>query len=481
MKHLPNSLSSLRMVGAVVLLLCDVVGTTLALPSSVTTRPSPSEFGWLSLLRPFWVLYALCGISDIADGWLARKLKCVTSFGALLDSLADICFVACCAWKLLPKLELPQWLWLWAGVIVAIKVVNQLSALATYGRCCFPHTLANKWAGFLLFIAVPMTFWSIIPITIVASVATFAAIQEGHFIRTRNNMRKIVTLVYALVATSCLAQEPTYGAARVIRARSEMAESCRTKAKPISDSTRYGACIMRNGSIVGINENERFAMHSVMKFPQALYVANYLSRKGLDLEDTIVVDKADLMQDTWSPMLKLFEGVKAFSYAELLELSLGQSDNNASELLFKFCGKPQSIEKCMRKLGFHDIHIRMTEERMHKNPAKAIENYSTPAEMVRLFEWFYRHKDDNQYLTFIWKTMADCSTGLERIPAAIPTDARVVHKTGTGFPSPEGVQDMNDAGVILMPDGSHAIIAIFTTHSSSEAVIANIARQLLAQ
>ena len=455
MKHLPNILSLLRMVGAVVLLLCDVVGTTLALPSSVTTRPSPSEFGWLSLLRPFWVLYALCGLSDIADGWLARKLKCATRTGALLDSVADICFVACCAWALLPILELPQWLWLWAGVIVVIKVVNQLSALVRYGRFCFPHTLANKWAGFLLFIAAPMTFWSIIPITIVASVATFAAIQEGHFIRTRNNMRKIITFVFALVVTSCLAQE--------------------------SGCTNYGACIMRNGSIVGINENERFAMHSVMKFPQALYVANYLSRKGLDLDDTIVVDKADLMQDTWSPMLKLFEGVKAFSYAELLELSLGQSDNNASELLFKFCGKPQSIEKCMRKLGFHDIHIRMTEERMHKNPAKAIENYSTPAEMVRLFEWFYRHKDDNPYLTFIWKTMADCSTGLERIPAAIPTDARVVHKTGTGFPSPEGVQDMNDAGVILMPDGSYAIIAIFTMHSPSEEVVANIARQLLAQ
>ena len=58
-------------------------------------------------------------------------------------------------------------------------------------------------------------------------------------------MRKIVTIVYALVATSCLAQ------------------------KPISDSTSYGACIMRNDSIIGINENERFAMHSVMKFPMA--------------------------------------------------------------------------------------------------------------------------------------------------------------------------------------------------------------------
>ena len=431
MKHLPNILSSLRIVGAVALLLSNVPGIL------------------------FWMLYIVCGISDIADGWLARKLKCVTKRGALLDSVADICFVACCAWKLLPILELPQWLWLWAGVIVAIKAVNQFSTLVMYGHCCFPHTTANKWSGFLLFIAVPMTFWSIAPITIVASVATFAAIHENYFIRTRNNMRKIVTLVYALIATSCLGQDL------------------------ICNSTSYGACIMRDGSFVGINENERFAMHSVMKFPQALCVADYLSRKGLDLDDTIVVDKADLMQDTWSPMLKQFEGKGTFSYAQLLELSLGQSDNNASELLLKFCGKPKAVEKYMRKLGFHDIHIRMTEEQMHKNPAKAIENSSTPTEMVRLFEWFYHHKDDNRYLTFIWKAMADCSTGQKRIPAAIPADARIVHKTGTGFPSAEGLQDMNDAGIILMPNGSHAIIAIFTTHSSSEAVIANIARQLL--
>ena len=152
----PNIITLLRMAGSFGLLLCDVTGAA------------------------FWIIYVLCGISDIADGWLARKLNCVTRTGALLDSLADICFVACCAWKLLPILELPQWLWLWAGVIVVIKVVNQLSALVMHGRCSFPHTLANKVTGFLLFIAVPMTFVSIIPISIVAAIATFAAIQEGY-------------------------------------------------------------------------------------------------------------------------------------------------------------------------------------------------------------------------------------------------------------------------------------------------------------
>ena len=155
MKQLPNIISSLRIAGSLGLLLWDVTGVV------------------------FWLVYGLCGISDIADGWLARRLKCVTRTGGLLDSLSDICFVACCAWKLLPILELPQWLWLWAGVIVAIKIVNQLSAIVMYGRCCFPHTTANKATGFLLFIAVPMTFYTVIPIAIVAAIATFAAIHEG--------------------------------------------------------------------------------------------------------------------------------------------------------------------------------------------------------------------------------------------------------------------------------------------------------------
>ena len=161
MKLLPNVISSFRIAGSVGLLLCDV--TSVA----------------------YWIIYSLCGFSDIADGWLARRLKCVTRTGALLDSSADICFVACCVWKLLPILELPQWLWLWAGLIVTIKIVNQLSALVMYGHCSFPHTTANKATGFLLFIAVPMTVWSIIPIAIVAAIATFAAIQEGHYIRTK--------------------------------------------------------------------------------------------------------------------------------------------------------------------------------------------------------------------------------------------------------------------------------------------------------
>ena len=121
----------------------------------------------------------------MADGYLARRLHAESKTGAVLDSVADIGFVACCAIRLLPVLPIPTWLWIWAGSIVLIKMINQISALVVHKRLCFPHTEANKLTGLLLFMAVPMAFWSLVPIAIVAGVATFAAIQEGHFIRTK--------------------------------------------------------------------------------------------------------------------------------------------------------------------------------------------------------------------------------------------------------------------------------------------------------
>ena len=160
MKRLPNVISELRIAGSIGLLFCDVKG-------------------W-----PFWSLYVLCGLSDILDGWLARRLHAESNTGAILDSVSDILFVACCAIRLSPVLVIPTWLWIWAGIIATIKIVNQISALIVYKRFCFPHTLANKLTGLLLFLTVPTMFRSMIPISIVAALATFAAVQEGHYIRT---------------------------------------------------------------------------------------------------------------------------------------------------------------------------------------------------------------------------------------------------------------------------------------------------------
>ena len=163
MKPLPNAISALRFLGAFCLLFFGVESYA------------------------FWAIYFVCGLSDMADGYLARKLGCESKMGALLDSLADLAFVICCGFKLIPALAFPKWLWVWGGVIVATKVINQISALVMYKKCIFSHTIANKVTGILLFVGVPLTVFleSIVPMVIVAVVATFAAVQEGHFIRTK--------------------------------------------------------------------------------------------------------------------------------------------------------------------------------------------------------------------------------------------------------------------------------------------------------
>jgi CDP-diacylglycerol--glycerol-3-phosphate 3-phosphatidyltransferase len=162
MKLLPNAISALRFLGAFCILFFEV--------NSII----------------FWIFFFVCGLSDMVDGFLARKLGCESKTGAMLDSLADLAFVICCCFKLIPALAFPKWLWIWAGVIVATKIINQISALVIYKKCIFPHTIANKVTGVLLFVGVPLTVFleSIVPMVIVAVVATFAAVQEGHFIRT---------------------------------------------------------------------------------------------------------------------------------------------------------------------------------------------------------------------------------------------------------------------------------------------------------
>ncbi len=120
------------------------------------------------------------------DGYLARKLNAESNTGAVLDSVADIFLVACCAIRLIPVVQIPTWLWIWAASIVTVKLINQVSALILYRRLIFPHTMANKLTGFLLFLSVPTMFWSMIPISIVAAIATFAAVQEGHYIRAKH-------------------------------------------------------------------------------------------------------------------------------------------------------------------------------------------------------------------------------------------------------------------------------------------------------
>ena len=99
---------------------------------------------------------------------------------------ADFVLVVMCLIKLIPVIHVPTWLFIWIIVIAVIKAINLFSGYVMRKKMVVLHTVMNKVTGILLFI-IPLTL-SFIDLkysgAIVSAVATFAAIQEGHLIRT---------------------------------------------------------------------------------------------------------------------------------------------------------------------------------------------------------------------------------------------------------------------------------------------------------
>ena len=134
----------------------------------------------------FYALYITAGVSDMADGAVARKTGTVSEFGSKLDTAADFVLVTVCLIKLIPAVQVPVPLIIWIIVIAVIKAINLISGYIMRKEIVVLHTVMNKATGVMLFV-LPLTLTFIdlkISGAIVSSVATFAAIQEGYLIRT---------------------------------------------------------------------------------------------------------------------------------------------------------------------------------------------------------------------------------------------------------------------------------------------------------
>lgn len=126
-KNIPNLISISRIVGTVVLLFFK--------PFSI----------------PFFIIYALCGISDILDGMIARKMDLESKMGQVLDSIADFLMISILLLVLVPYLDLPLWGIYWVVIIAVIRFVSLGVGFLRYRKLAFLHTYANKFTGVVLF------------------------------------------------------------------------------------------------------------------------------------------------------------------------------------------------------------------------------------------------------------------------------------------------------------------------------------------
>lgn len=130
-----------RLNAADIITLLRIAGTVLL----VALKPLSAEF---------FIIYALTGLTDALDGWIARKTKTAGNFGARLDSIADLLFYAVILIRVLPFLSviLPDEIWYFAAAVFCIRISAYITAAVKYRLFASLHTYLNKFTGIAVFL-----------------------------------------------------------------------------------------------------------------------------------------------------------------------------------------------------------------------------------------------------------------------------------------------------------------------------------------
>ncbi len=155
-KYAANLITSARIVLALVLLLLPPLGTA------------------------FIAVYLLCGLSDVLDGYLARKTKTESPLGSRLDSAADFVLTVSVIIVIYPILKLPGGILLWIAGIALIRFAAVGVVWTKFGTPGMLHTLANKATGILFFL-LPLSLALVsptVPVLVLGIAATLSALEE---------------------------------------------------------------------------------------------------------------------------------------------------------------------------------------------------------------------------------------------------------------------------------------------------------------
>jgi CDP-diacylglycerol--glycerol-3-phosphate 3-phosphatidyltransferase len=153
------------------------------LVSSIRILIAPLLFAFAFMQMEAWFLGALIfsGLTDVVDGFLARKLNMITPLGAHLDSWGDFTIystMAICAWILWP--EITQRELIYYAMILFSFLLPAIVGLVKFGKLTGYHTWSVKIAVFITFVGyialyAELAVW---PFMLAAILAVISGIEE---------------------------------------------------------------------------------------------------------------------------------------------------------------------------------------------------------------------------------------------------------------------------------------------------------------
>ena len=198
------------------------------------------------------------------------------------------------------------------------------------------------------------------------------------------------------------------------------------------------AIIINNTDTVKVNDKSVYPMMSVFKVHQALALCNDFDNKGISLDTLVKIDRN----------------------------TIAQSDNNASNLMFKdMVNVAQTDSFIATLIPRSSFQIAYTEEEMSADHDRAYFNYTSPLGAAMLMNRLFTESIvSGEKQSFIKNTLKECVTGTDRIVAPLLDKERVsiAHKTGSGYVNENGILAAhNDVAYICLPNNVCYTLAIF--------------------
>ncbi|MEY4544490.1 MAG: hypothetical protein RL685_685 [Pseudomonadota bacterium] len=239
---------------------------------------------------------------------------------------------------------------------------------------------------------------------------------------------------------------------------------------------------VESGRRVAVGGDQWLPLQSVYKLPLAVAVAKKVQAGRVSWEQKVTVTEADRIpgalvnQEQWKALPRVVQ------VRELLEYSLVNSDNIASEKLVGLIGGRAALVAQMRGLGFEERELEKPvgqAPRLDTEQLKGLPHHAPASPLAKLLAGLQRGevlRDAEREV--LWEMMRRARTGERRIRAGVPVGTPVLEKTGTG----RNGNVTNDAGLITLPgDAGHLALVVLLSGSSlppsaQEDLIAEVAR-----
>ena len=267
-----------------------------------------------------------------------------------------------------------------------------------------------------------------------------------------------VLVCCSLIATFMLAPLASVQAQGEPSALLRMRADLRAIARNFHGASAIAIKDLATGYEAGYNAGASMPAASTIKVPVMVEVFHKLQGGAFDLNTHVTLEARD--KDYGSGELCDAPVGSSYPVSELLEKMIDISDNTATNMLIRLVGRT-NINDEMADLGLD--RTRLTADVRTEGWAIRTQLRSSPSDMVRLLTMMAKRQLVDEWSSNEMISILEADQFNTLIPAGLPDDVTVAHKTGSLFDT------LNDVGIVYAESAPY-VIAVMTTGIPSKPI-----------